>query len=111
MSSQLVFGVKPKAEKTPYPKEEIDAIIEHYAIEQGIRQEDLKRWYKLNYARNIKAARALLEYAGTVELSKGIITACRIDRAAHKLDWSLAGDVLRNVHKFEVTKTKGDSWH
>jgi hypothetical protein len=104
----MLFAEEAARPQTWYGKKEVDAIIGYYAKEQGVTDEKIKAWFKANYVRNIKATESLLGYCGTLEKGKAAIHRCRVQRGKEKLDWSLAGDVVRNISKWNIeVRTEG----
>jgi hypothetical protein len=91
---------EPAKPKKWWNKKDQDALIGHYAKEQGVTVADLGKWFRINYSANIRAAQRVLDYCSSIEEAKQIITNCRIERSKSKLSWSLAGDILRNIQNF-----------
>lgn len=83
-------------------KKDTDAIIEYYAEEKNVPKENRKIWMQTNYRKNIRAAQYLLRYCGNLEEAKAAIHRCRIEREKNKMEWSLAGDVVRNISQWNV---------
>lgn len=105
---------EPVKEKKWWNREHMRELIGHYAHEQAVPKEKFKEWCRINFAKNIRAAESLLDYCGNIEAAKKTITNCRIDRAKQKLDWSLGGDVLRNIQKYapkNLDQSGGKKWH
>lgn len=103
---QGTFGIFPddqeKEEAVKFSKAERDEVILWYAKQKNVPDEKLKIWckQKSNYVENINPAKFILEYCGSVEAAKRAITNCRIERERKKLEWSLAGDVVRNIQNY-----------
>ena len=101
---------EPKKWRT---KKDQDALIRHYALERGVPVDKLSDWYKSDYKKNIEAAQFILDYCLDISQAKGAITNCRIDREKQKLNWSLAGDVRRNIQDYvpKCIEGKERKWH
>ena len=114
--------VKQEEEKKKrwWTKKDQDVLIFHYAIEQGVPQEKFKDWCKGknpghgNYAKNVRAAQFILNYCSSLEEAKITVTNCRIERSRSKLNWSLGGDVTRNIQNYAPKNgslTGEKKWH
>lgn len=93
-------------EKKKVSHKDAKELIAHYAREQGVPQERMKEWNRANFAVCIKAAYRVLEYCDDLELAKKAVTNCRIARKRDNLEWSLGGDVMRNIQTW-IPKSKG----
>ena len=94
-----------------WTKKDQDDLIRHYAQERGVPDESLRTWYRSDYKKNIQAAQFILDYCSNIDQAKQSITNCRIDRTKQKLEWSLAGDVRRNIQDYVPKSTGAKKWH
>src|SRR3990167_1120969 len=80
--------------------------LDEEEVEQEVPQEKFKDWCKGknpghgNYAKNVRAAQFILNYCSSLEEAKITVTNCRIERSRSKLNWSLGGDVTRNIQNY-----------
>ena len=87
-----------KSKKEPSKREDMNAVMGHYADAKGFTGENKTQFIRKLYPRCAKALISLLSEAGSVERACEVIDAVKGKMEKQALDWSLNGAVLNHMH-------------
>lgn len=94
----MMDGTAPPDPKKQRKKDDMAAVMVHYAKARGITKDDLEAWVAQEFKRNIRSIIRLIATAGTVQKSCEVIDSIKSMMEKEGLDWSLNGAVINRMH-------------
>lgn len=102
------FEEPPPPEKKRTKRDDMNAVMEHYATAKGFTGETKTKFIRKMYPRCATALVSLLSEAGSAARACEVIDAVKMKMEKKDLDWSLNGAVLNHMHGALAAEPRGE---